>query len=335
VAEARAVAESCRDLIAAGVNPRDILVLISNKRALLPVLHAQFQTAGVAYEPPRAEGFLDSRTGRLVQAAIRIVCNTDDYVAHRVLLGSRPNVGVGTCSTVTDAVIVNNLNYQSVFYQPLPAGVFAGRALTALNDARALCTQLQKWQATDTIGQHLADITTILTTVFAPADAQAWQTFANALPEGMTLEELRDYLWADTDEQQGALLQVVLARLNLPIPPEGVLPPRVRVMTMHGAKGLSGRIVFVLGLEEEILPGPRRQPYPGLVLEAARLLYVSITRARVACVISYARTRVVNGKYRGQTPSRFAAHLGGVFVARNSGLSAAEVVHITNEAFHL
>jgi len=335
VAEARAVAESCRDLIAAGINPRDILVLLSNQRALLPSLDTEFQTAGVAYEPPRAEGFLDSKAGRWVLAATRIVCGADDYVAHRVLLGLRPGVGIGTCSDVTDAVIANNLNYQSIFYQPLPTGVFAGRALTALNHARALCSQLQGWQPTDPVGQHQANISTVLTGVFSPADAQAWQMFAGALPAGMTFEELRDYLWADTDEQQATLLQTVFTRLNLPIPPTGVLPPRVRVMTMHGAKGLSGKIVFVPGLEEEILPGPWRQPYPGLVLEAARLLYVSITRARAACIVSYARTRIVHGQFSGQTASRFAAHLGAPFMARNSGLSAAELAQVTNEASHL
>jgi DNA helicase II / ATP-dependent DNA helicase PcrA len=335
VAEARAISESCRDLIAAGINPRDILVLLSNQRVLLPGLDAEFQRAGVAYERPSAQGFLDSHAGRLVLAMTRILCDADDYVAHRVLLGLRPGVGIGTCSAVTDAVIANNLNYQSIFYQALVAGVFAGRALSALNNARALCTQLQGWQANDTVGQHTADITTILTTVFAPADAQDWQTFANVLPAGMTLEELRDYLWADTDEQQGALLQAVLTRLNLPMPAGGVLPPRVRVMTMHGAKGLSGRIVFVPGLEEDILPGPWRQPYPGLVLEAARLLYVSITRARAACIMSYAVTRIVHGQFSTRTPSRFAAHLGGAFVARASGLATAEVGHITNEASHL
>ena len=62
-------------------------MLLCNQRALLPGLDAEFKTAGVAYEPPRAEGFLDSRVGRLVLAAIRIACDADDYVAHRVLLG--------------------------------------------------------------------------------------------------------------------------------------------------------------------------------------------------------------------------------------------------------
>jgi len=256
-------------------------------------------------------------------------------VAHRVLLGLRPGVGVGTCCAVTDAVIANNLNYRSIFYQPLPGGVFTGRSLSALNHARAICSQIHEWQATDTLGQRIADVGAIVAGLFGSAEAQVWQTYANALPVDMTLEELRDYLWADTDEQQAALLQAVLERLNLPIPAAGVLPPRVRAMMMHGVKGLSGKIVFIPAVEEEILPGPWRQPYPGLVLEAARLLYVSITRARAACIISHARTRVVHGQFKAHAPSRFAVHLGGPFLARTTGLSAAEVQHIANEVFHL
>lgn len=127
----------------------------------------------------------------------------------------------------------------------------------------------------------------------------------------------------------------MLTRLNLPIPAAGVLPPRVRVMTMHGAKGLSAKVVFIPSLEEEILPGPWRQPYPGLVLEAARLLYVSITRARAACIISYAQTRVVHGQFGARTPSRFAASLDALFLPRTSALTAAEIQHITNEVSHL
>lgn len=333
--EARAIAESCRDLIASGTSPRDILVLISNQPALLPVLDAEFQTAGVTYEPPRAEGFLDSRAGRLVLAAIRIVCDGDDYVAHRVLLGMRPGVGIGTCASVTDAVVANNLNYLSIFDQPLASGVFNGRALTALNNARALCSQIRGWQTSDTVGQRIADVVAVVASIFGPAEAQIWQAYATTLPSGTSLQELRDYLWADTDEQQAALLQAVLTRLNLPIPAAGVLPPRVRVMTMHGAKGLSAKVVFIPGLEEEILPGPWRQPYPGLVLEAARLLYVSITRARAACIISYAQTRVVHGQFGARTPSRFAASLDALFLPRTSALTAAEIQHITNEVSHL
>jgi superfamily I DNA/RNA helicase len=326
--EAKAIAESCRDLIAAGITPRDILVLLSNKRTLFPRLEAEFKSIGVAYEPPRTEGFLDSEAGRLVLALARIVCNADDYIALRVLLGIWKGVGIGTCHAVTDAVIVNNLNYKTIFYNPLPTGLFTGRALAAVSNARAVCSQLQNWQPTETVGLRTADIAAIISSALSPADSQAWQVFAATLPQDMLLNELRDFLWADTDEQQELLLQAVMTRLNLPIPPAGVLPSRVRVMTMHGAKGLSGKVVFIPGLEEEVLPGPWRQPFPGLVLEAARLLYVSITRARAACIISYAQNRTVNGRYTRQTPSRFVTNLGGPFAPRGACLTPAEVANI-------
>lgn len=335
VAEARGVAASCRDLIAAGTNPRDIVVLVSNRRALLRGIESAFQGVGVAYEPPRAEGFLDSKAGRVVLAAIRVVCEPDDYVAHRCLLGLRRGVGIGTCTAVTESVLLQNLNYRSLFYDPLPAGVFTGRRLTALKHARTLCAQLRTWQASETLAQRMAEIGAVLGSVLSPADNQLWLTYASTLPPEMTLEELRDFLWADTDEQQMMLLQAVFARLGAAIPAGGLLPARVRVMTMHGVKGLSGKIVFVPGLEEEILPGHLRQPFPGLVLEAARLLYVSITRARAACIVSLADTRIVNGRFNRQTPSRFTTALGGRFVPKASGLTAPEVAAIMHEVANL
>jgi superfamily I DNA/RNA helicase len=95
----------------------------------------------------------------------------------------------------------------------------------------------------------------------------------------MTLAELRAYFATDTDEQQAAILEKVYGRLDLQPPEQGFLPPKVRIMTMHGAKGLEAQVVFVPGLEEDILQ-MKRKPYPGLVLEAARLLYVSIFALR-------------------------------------------------------
>ena len=217
------------------------------------------------------------------------------------------------------------MNYRDVFYHPLPGGVYSGRAMTALNRARNVCGQLSTWQSIDTVGQRIVDISAIINTFFGQQEVQIWQTYASSFLAGTTLEELRDFLWADTDEQQVTLLEAVYERLNLPVPAGGMLPPRVRVMTMHGAKGLSARVVFIPGLEEETLPGPWRQPYPGLVLEAARLLYVSITRARASCIVSYAGTRIVNGQFIRRTPSRFCAQLGGTFNYITNGLTAQEV----------
>jgi len=118
--------------------------------------------------------------------------------------------------------------------------------------------------------------------------------------------------------------------LNQPVPATVALPPRVRIMSMHGAKGLSGHVVFIPGLEDDIFPGPWRQPYPGLVLEAARLLYVSITRARVASILSYAVRRRIQGQMTQMSASRFTTSLNGPFLQRGVGLQAAETQQFMN-----
>ena len=326
-AEARAVAQSCRALIAAGVPPREILILLSNQRALAQALRQQLDEAAVPYEAPRSDSFVDLPVGRMVLALTRVVGQGNDYVAHRLILGLQRGVGIGTCNVIAEAVVAHNLNFRDLFYAPLPQGVLSTRARTSLEGARAICTQIQGWTTTDTLVMRREEIGTLLEQRLDPNATEAWLDYSAALPGEMSLEEVRNFLWADTDEQQARVLESVYERLNQE-PPANLLPPKVRIMTMHGVKGLSGRVVFIPGLEDGILPGPWRTPYPGLVLEAARLLYVSITRARGACVLSYASRRMVYGKTINTTPSRFTANLNGPFLARDDGLTAGEAAEI-------
>jgi superfamily I DNA/RNA helicase len=80
----------------------------------------------------------------------------------------------------------------------------------------------------------------------------------------------------------------------------------VRVLTIHGAKGLEFDAVFVVGLEDELMPG-RRQDVD--VDEERRVLYVAMTRARERLYLSYATSRgMTYGKFtkiEPRTPSRF------------------------------
>ena len=61
--------------------------------------------------------------------------------------------------------------------------------------------------------------------------------------------------------------------------------PRVRIMTLHSAKGLEGETVVVAGLADQIIPG--RSVDPEDRAEKRRLLYVAVTRARSDLLISW------------------------------------------------
>jgi DNA helicase II / ATP-dependent DNA helicase PcrA len=327
--EAVAIAESCRDLIAAGVPPREIIVLLSNSDLLGRRISEALAASGVPHQS-QSKALADEEWGRLVLSVCRIICSGTDYVAHRAVLGLMSGVGIGTCNSIADKVVANNLNYRNLFTQPLPNGVFNGRETKGIDATRTALGVTAQWLPLDTLGQRRADLETLVGGILGTAASAQWTASIAQLPDAMNLEELRDYLWADTDDQRAEVMIDMARRLGQAPTPEEAIPQRVRLMTMHGAKGLSARVVFIPGLEEQVLPGPWRAPYPGLVLEAARLLYVSISRARAACIMSYARRRWIYGRGKTHAPSRFTMCVGGPFAARAGvgGVTAAECASI-------
>ncbi len=82
----------------------------------------------------------------------------------------------------------------------------------------------------------------------------------------------------------------------------------VRLMTLHGSKGLEFPVVYLIGLEEGVLPHESAL-HDGSLEEERRLLYVGITRAREALTLSHSETRRRFGRLEKVTPSRFLGEL--------------------------
>lgn len=82
------------------------------------------------------------------------------------------------------------------------------------------------------------------------------------------------------------------------------------LMTLHSAKGLEFDTVFLVGIEEGLLPHANSILEPAQIEEERRLCYVGITRARNNLYLLYTRTRRLFGKTIMATPSRFLAELG-------------------------
>jgi DNA helicase-2/ATP-dependent DNA helicase PcrA len=80
---------------------------------------------------------------------------------------------------------------------------------------------------------------------------------------------------------------------------------KVTLMTVHAAKGLEFKAVFIVGMEEELFPSPFCTQSERELEEERRLFYVAITRAEELCFISYAKSRFKNGKTNFSNPSRF------------------------------
>ena len=80
---------------------------------------------------------------------------------------------------------------------------------------------------------------------------------------------------------------------------------KVALMTVHASKGLEFPYVFVAGMEENLFPSASMLSARPEIEEERRLFYVAMTRAKKAVRLSFAGTRMRNGKHESNAPSRF------------------------------
>ena len=95
---------------------------------------------------------------------------------------------------------------------------------------------------------------------------------------------------------------------------EGDEDNKVALMTVHSAKGLEFPYVFVAGMEENLFPSLSMLATKQNLEEERRLFYVAVTRAGRALSLSFAGTRMRNGKHESNSPSRFIREIDSSYI---------------------
>lgn len=93
--------------------------------------------------------------------------------------------------------------------------------------------------------------------------------------------------------------------------------PSVTLMTLHAAKGLEYKAVFMVGMEERLFPHVRSLDDSDGMEEERRLCYVGMTRARERLYLLYARRRMIFGQEQANLPSRFLKEIPAELMERN------------------
>jgi ATP-dependent DNA helicase Rep len=120
-------------------------------------------------------------------------------------------------------------------------------------------------------------------------------------------EDADDSTATETDGVEAAISRLVLRDI-LEQQAEEDDSDRVQLLTMHASKGLEFPHVYLMGLEEDLLPH-RNAIEMGTVEEERRLAYVGITRARRTLTLTLARQRKAYGELMDCQPSRFLDEL--------------------------
>ncbi len=310
--EARFVAHEIGKQLALGVRPDEIAVLYRTNGQARPIEEA-LREKQIPYEVIGGNEFFDRREVKDVIAYLRLVANPSDEVS-LLRIVNVPARGIGD---VTVERLVAHAKEGGV---PLWAALTRAAqcpdlpqgAAERVADFAALVERYRKLFK----GGNLADATRRLLEEIGFREA-ARSMVSSAAAAARRLESVDEVLASldafEKREGPKADLLAYLNRLALESRPEDEEEEpsgrRVTLMTLHGSKGLEFRVVFLVGVEEELLPHSGMQGEPQNLEEERRLCYVGMTRAREVLYLTRAATRARRGKDVPRTPSRFLADI--------------------------
>ncbi len=304
-AEARFVAARIASLIEEGFSGSEVGVFYrmnAQSRVLEDVLVRQ----GVAYQVIGGPRFYERAEVKDVIAYLQVIDNPNDAVS-LMRIANRPRRGIGDTSI---ARLVTFADAQAIsLWETLPrpddAGVGAApqKAVKQLHTLLAsLMSQAQELSVPELV-ERVLEQSGYLGALEAERTIEAQGRTEN-------LQELvsvgREYLETAEEPSLSSFLQEIsLYSDQDALRGEASL---VTLMTLHNAKGLEFRAVFVIGMEEGLFPHARSIEEQGIE-EERRLCYVGMTRAKERLCLTHASSRMLFGNRAYNLPSRFLDEL--------------------------
>ena len=277
----------------------------------------------VPYLLSGGQSFFDKAEIKDVTSYLRLLANNDDDPAF-IRAVTTPKRGVGS-STLEALGTYAGERHLSLFAAAFEEG-FAHRV-----QARQLAPLLEFCQFINRIEYRATrePVEAVVNDLLAAIGYEAWlydedDKRAAAARWGNVLE-LVQWLSRRGEEDGKNLIELtqMIALINLLDSQQGEeRPDAVQLCTLHAAKGLEFKHVFLIGVEEGVLPH-RESMEPAKLEEERRLMYVGITRAQRSLHISYSEKRKQGRELIPCEPSRFIAEMGSEDVKFAGGKSDA------------
>jgi DNA helicase II / ATP-dependent DNA helicase PcrA len=304
--EAHYVADQIKDHLQSGGTYGDCAVLY-RANAQSRVLEEAFMGEGIPYTIVGGLTFYDRREIKDIFAYLRVLSNPKDEISLlRIINTPKRGLGQHTIGKLLDYGHGEGLT----LLEALAFAREAGLAEKTAASARAFHDKVQElilWMEGMPVSDYLAEV------LHATGYRQMYADSAKK-EDAARLENI-DELFSVTksfDKRRGGSLQEFLAEVSLlsEIDKEkGKTGEAVRMMTMHAAKGLEFRVVFMVGMEEGIFPHSRSMDDERGIEEERNLCYVGLTRAKDKLHLTYCMERTLFGQVTLKEPSRFLVEL--------------------------
>lgn len=268
------------------------------------VLEQHLREYDIPYSVSGGPSFFDRSEIRDVMAYMRILVNRNDDTAFLRIV-NRPRRGIGTTSL--EALVQFASSRRLPLFEAAQAedlgSALKSRPLALLGQFVSFISEYAQRAEDEAPGPLLKELLDEMG--YAGWLVENSQERVDGEKRAENVSDLVD--WIDRLGSKGKDLDEVVANLLL----AGILENRdeepennVNLMTLHSAKGLEFKYVYIVGLEEGLLPH-RTSIDADEVVEERRLMYVGITRAREALTLSFAGARRRQGGVENNEPSRF------------------------------
>jgi DNA helicase II / ATP-dependent DNA helicase PcrA len=270
--------------------------------------------------------FYDRKEVRDVMSYLRIIANPNDEVSLlRVINVPSRGIGAGTI----EALLERAVSAGKPLWQVLPDALRDIPTLTAqrIFEFIKLIDLHRSRLGTQPLAEMMKEL---LTTVDYKSElTRAYKDEADVEARWKTVEELINSAALYTEREEnptllGFLEEATLADRDDKDDKDKKERHALTLMTLHSAKGLEFPHVYLIGMEEGLLPHQRSIIDGRSIEEERRLCYVGVTRAQDTLVLSFCRERMKWGKPRPSIPSRFLMEMRG---ETERAKRAAEAAH--------
>lgn len=248
---------------------------------------------------------------------LRFVVNQNDEQAlRRIINWPKRGIGPGTLEKLMVAAYDHDISLWEVLVNA--KSFVAPRAANAVHDFvtiirsfKIIAEQKDAFEAAD----HIAKVSGLLKVLYDDKTIEGLNRYENVQE---LLNAIKEFVESPRDANRkdrslGAFLQEIALLTDADTEKE-TEEEKVTLMTIHSAKGLEFKNVYIVGIEEDLFPSQMMLSSRADLEEERRLFYVAITRAQKKLFLSYALTRYRYGRLKNCEPSRFIEEVDPVYI---------------------
>ena len=293
------------------------------------VLEEQLRRRNIPYMVYSGKSFYDKLEVKDLLSYFKLAVNHNDDEAFKRVV-NKPVRGIGdtSISALSNAALANTVSLFSAAY--LPNLESYGLRSAAITKIRAFCDMMGSFNANDgdayDVAMSIASESGLYlyyksdTSIEGQSRFECIQqlldnvkgyvedvhgSYVNELLEDGKIEDVTDVADADLPKVHlGEYLENISLLTNNDVSDDEI-SNKVALMTVHTAKGLEFPYVYIAGMEENLFPSGGWLLTPKDLEEERRLFYVALTRAKKVLSVSFAQSRMRNGKHESNGPSRF------------------------------